>query len=267
MTDFIHYVVREIVLLDYENKSSPWFSKNQPEDQGFDSPFFHTTRKTTGPSARVKPGDTIWIFSQLHSPWGKLFPALDAKIVVADKIRKDDRIEYIANKSSKWFPLLDATSTLKDLKTKPIKGDPCPLLHENLSVGFSLRSIREIFENTSLLELEHTINNSGFYFISYRIADGTKSAFDLCERISKENTPIFWDRWSLPRRLSERRELVSNSALDEFLQSIIKNRKCLRVYGVDSPKYGDQGSYSQKEKELAIEYGKFIESFKVTRKK
>ena len=258
MTDFIHYVARHIKKINH-NKNSVWFGENQSDDQGFDRPFFHTTRRTTGPAAQIKPGDTIWIFSQLQSPWGNLFPSLDAKVVVEQVTKEDGKLRYVAGKTSQWFPLFDATSALKKIQTKPSKGDVSPLLRGNIPIGVLLRSIREVFDNSPIIELEETINNSGFYFISYRVVDGTRLAFNFCRNLSKCNIPIFWDRWSLPRRLVERREKVSNEALDNYLKNIIKNPQCLQVYGIHSPQYNSPESYAQKEKVIAKKYNKFTD--------
>ncbi|MCK6436205.1 hypothetical protein [Rivihabitans pingtungensis] len=258
MTDFIHYVARHIKKINH-NKNTAWFRENQPDDQGFNRPAFHTTRRTTGPAARIKPGDTIWIFSQLKSPWGNLFPSLDAKIVVEQVTKEDGKLRYVAGQTSLWFPLFDATSVLKKIQTKSSKGDVSPLLRGDVPVGVLLRNIREVFDNSPIIELEETINNSGLYFISYRIVDGTRLAFNFCRNLSKCNIPIFWDRWSLPRRLVERREKVSNTALDNYLKDIIKSPRCLKVYGINSPQYNAPYSYAQEEKATAKEHDKFIE--------
>jgi hypothetical protein len=80
MAHFAHYVRRTVVEVNYEDPSDPWFAENQPDNQGFDSPAYHVTRSLTGPAARVSEGDTIWLFSQVITPWGVFPPALDAKI-------------------------------------------------------------------------------------------------------------------------------------------------------------------------------------------
>lgn len=79
MAHFAHYVRRTVVEVNYEDPSDPWFAENQPDNQGFEAPAYHVTRSLTGPAARVSGGDTIWLFSQLTTPWGNFPPALDAK--------------------------------------------------------------------------------------------------------------------------------------------------------------------------------------------
>ena len=42
------------------------------------------TRSRTGPAARVQRGDTIWLISQLRSPWGSFRPPW-SKIAAASR--------------------------------------------------------------------------------------------------------------------------------------------------------------------------------------
>lgn len=92
-------------------------------------------------------------------------------------------------------------------------------------------------------------------FISYRMIDGTKSAFELAKVLLEKNRSVFWDRWSLPRRLAERAEHVGPEALDSHIGETIANARA--VWGALSPLYAIDGSYSKLEKELAIGMGKF----------
>ena len=91
--------------------------------------------------------------------------------------------------------------------------------------------------------------------ISYRIADGTKQAFELAKRLVSSGQPIFWDRWSLPRRLAERRELIDDTTLNDYLCEKISAARM--VWGVDSPLYAEKGSYSLIEQDLASSLNKF----------
>ena len=131
-----HYASRRVVEPNYSSPGDPWFSKNQPEDQGFEAPSYHVTRSTSGPAARVSPGDTLWIFSQLRSPWGSFPPALDAKISVAkvEDLRKhrsdkEAAFQFYAGAGSSWFPLFDATMYSRDFDDRFDEGDSpaaCP---------------------------------------------------------------------------------------------------------------------------------------------
>jgi hypothetical protein len=50
------------------------------------------------------------------------------------------------------------------------------------------------------------------------------------------------DRWSLPRRLAERREFLKDDVLDAYIKS--QMRKYAIVWGIWSNKYAETGSYS-----------------------
>jgi hypothetical protein len=66
---------------------------------------------------------------------------------------------------------------------------------------------------------------------------------------------FFLDRWSLPRRLAERREIVADPALDEHLMK--KLEKSAYVWGIESEKYSVADSYSAKERFRAMELGTY----------
>jgi len=150
MAHFVHYERRTVVEVNYEEPSDPWFAGNQPDNQGFDVPAYHVTRSLTGPAARVSGGDTIWLFSQLTTPWGNFPPALDAKIVVRGKPipthtfdRKTPLILYEADaRDSKWFPLYNAAQCIQYLWTKDVKGNSQRLLsNESQPIGQALQAL------------------------------------------------------------------------------------------------------------------------------
>lgn len=262
MKHFAHYIKRKVVEVAYCSPDDPWFAENQPDEQGFTCPSYHVTRKRYGPASRIEKGDTIWVFSQLHAPWGSLPPSLDAKIVVSGiELRTNEKdgkpiFRFDASQDSKWFPIYDSQTTLMKLRTVNGKGQSVPLLSYNHQhVGQALQSIREISDATPLYNLEEHLGALKFEFVSYRLIDGTRKAYDLCVRLAREGKPFFWDRWSLPRRMAERREFLSNSALDDYISEQII--KCSTVWGVITPKYGETKSYSHKEKSLALDLGKF----------
>lgn len=230
MRHFAHYVKRQLVYVNYSSPDDPWFKENQPEDQGFDAPVYHVTRSGTGPSTRVAKGDTLWIFSQLQAPWGMFPPALDAKITVADVVdlrerrsREDDpAFRFTAGEGSAWCPLFDATDAVRRIMTRASSGNESPLLaHERQPIGRALQRPREVAGIGPLIELKGQLDDLGFDFVSYRLVDGTKKAYQKSLELVQGGKAVFWNRWSLPRRLAERREFLSDPALDTFISGRI----------------------------------------------
>lgn len=262
MAHYVHYVRRAVVEVNYENPADPWFADNQPDNQGFDAPSYHVTRCLTGPAARVSKGDTIWLFSQLATPWGNFPPALDAKIIVGGEPmhtyasdQKTRIIRYEAGSNSKWFPLYDVSSYIRQLGTRDIKGNSSPLLNDsNQPIGQALQAMRKLSDAGPLLEFELKIDAMPFDFISYRLIDGTRLAFDRAKQLVEDGSAVFWDRWSLPRRLAERREFLNESSLDCYI--IKQIHRCKMVWAINSPRYAESGSYSACEMCFAQRLGK-----------
>ena len=250
MADFAHYMRREVVEVDYEDQAAPWFAENQPDTQGFESPSYHVTRANTGPATRVREGDVLWLFSQLFTPWGKFPPSLDAKINVNAVKLEPRKIRYEAGTGSKWFPLYDATAIILRLRTIDSNSTMRPLLSRpEQPIGQALQSMRELANPNLLTKWERELESIRPDFISYRLIDGTRLAYEKAVQLVKEGRPIFWDRWSLPRRLAERREFLNDKALDAHLHKVIG--QCREVWGIRSAKYGEHGSYSARELEEA----------------
>jgi hypothetical protein len=253
---FAHYVKREIAEPTVQPEA-PWFADAQPVEQGLQAPAFHVTRAAKGPATRVAPNDTIWLFSQLRASWGALPPALDAKLVVADVQRRGSGpCRFEAGPGSCWFPLFDATETLDALSTVDAEGRERPLLAARTqTVGSALQSMRELASIEPLAQLERTLAERGFDFLSYRLVDGTDNAFHAARTLASAGRPVWWDRWSLPRRLAERREWIHDRALEDYIQGRIRASR--RVWGVPSQKYGEPGSYSHREMQLGRRLGTF----------
>lgn len=263
MAHYIHYVVRKVAIVPYYNSEAPWFARNQPDSQGFFVPSYHVSRDTTGPAARVCPGDYIWLVSELQTPWERFPPALDACVCVASVQREEHRrkpelqIRYQAAPESRWFPLHDAFASLQALESIDSKDHCQPLLsRHDLSVGIALQSMRQLADALPLLRLADVIDRQGYDFISYRLGDGTRAASTLAKQLVRHGKSVFWDRWSLPRRLAERREFVSDSALDSYIATHIETSN--RVWGILSPTYEVPGSYARRESDLARMLGKFV---------
>ncbi|WP_139379445.1 hypothetical protein [Zoogloea sp. LCSB751] len=253
MAHYVHYLPRKVVEPDYADRSAQWFAENQPDDQGFEVPSYHVTRSTSGPATRVAIGDTIWLFSQLVTPWGSFPAALDAKISVCDVIpyhRADEQpartFRYQAGQGSRWFPLRDATACIKQLHTRSLSGIVRPILsHPSQPIGQALQSMRELEDADPLLAWAEELSTAAFDLISYRLIDGTPRACKKAMELVHDRQAIFWDRWSLPRRLAERREFLSDAALDAHIMGEI--HRCRKVWGIHSARYAEVDSYSARE--------------------
>ena len=92
---------------------------------------------------------------------------------------------------------------------------------------------------------EQKLKNEELNFVSYRICDGTRFAFQKVNSLIKDRKVVFWDRWSLPRRLAERRELVADKFLDKYIMEQLDQSSV--VWGIESKNYSVEGSYSAKE--------------------
>lgn len=257
MAHFVHYLRREVVQVAYDNPSDPWFAENQPDDQGLATPAFHVTRCTQGPAVRVAIGDTIWLFAQLFSPWGKLPPALDARIEVTAIARPGNAngFRFKAGPESTWFPLSDASKTLSSLRTITADGATTSLLSSAMQpVGRALQSIRELDNEKVVLRSASKLAVAKVDFVSYRLLDGTRDAFMKVRQLVQDGRAVFWDRWSLPRRLAERREFLKDRALDDHIRNQIEAASV--VWGIATPLYGADNSYSEKELSLASDLKK-----------
>lgn len=261
VSNYIHYVKREITLNPPSDANSPFYAELQAYESGFDSPRFHVTRSKSWPVSEVKEDDVIWLVAQLSSPWGKLPPSIDGKIIVGGvqaikEVEGGTKIRFSAKEGSMWFPLVDATTTLSRLEVILKNNNVRTPFDKHLdNLGQAYQSMKKLHNPDILVDWESKVKSMNFEFISYRIADGTQSAFFRARKQIAKGRSVFWDRWSLPRRLSERRELVSDEALDTLLMNKVKESKV--VWGIESPRYDEVGSYSKKEKELAEKMGKY----------
>ena len=261
---FVHYVGRRVTTAGRPSRRSPWFSEAQGKEEGFVQPKYHVTRARHGPASRVEAGDLIWLFAQLQSRWAVFPPSLDARIVVSD-VRalggaggNRGGFRYEAGPDSKWFPLYDATETLRTLSTIDSHGSTRPLLDSpDRSVGAALRAMRQLVDAAPLFALEEHLETIGFDFVSYRLADGTPKAAKKASELVLGGAAVFWDRWSLPRRLVERREVLDDSALTDHIRE--QMRGSTTVWGIVTDSYAEAGSYSRAEMDLARSLGKFRE--------
>lgn len=260
MAHFAHYIRRTISLSPGGVDNALPYVENQTDDQGFERPLYHSVPKSSGAASRAKEGDTFWLFSQLRTPWGELLPSLDARIVVKSITKTglgaSTRTRFAATETSEWFPIFDASALLSTLLSQNAIGKCQPVLSPKAStVGQALRFPREISNAEEIIAHCNSLKSTPMDFVSYRMVDGTRAAFQLVRSLTKEGKSVFWDRWSLPRRMSERGERLSNLALDRRIQQAIFASR--RVWGVESPGYAVKGSYSLLEKALATELRKF----------
>ena len=223
MAHFAHYVRRTISALAEHSGNALPYTENQPDDQGFEKPIYHSVPKSSGAAGRAKVGDTFWLFSQLSAPWGKLPPSLDGRIVVKNISHickgRTTRIRFEANDSSEWFPIFSASAVATTLLSRDSFGETNALFSAKaFTIGQALRFPREIANAEVLLAHCKTITSTPLDFVSYRMVDGTKTAFELTRQLAESGKSVFWDRWSLPRRMSERGDRLSHLALDNHIQ-------------------------------------------------
>ncbi|MFJ4452719.1 hypothetical protein ACIP1G_02330 [Pseudomonas sp. NPDC089392] len=260
MKHFAHYIKRTVITAEVSSRAHDLpFAELQSESQGFSSPTYHSVPINSGVASRVGVGDTIWLFSQLSSPWGSLPPALDGKIVVEEVAKsqgKAGRYRFGASSNSKWYPLFSAIELASELNAIDAQGNLRQLLNTpRTAIGQALRFFREIANPAPLFKHAACVEEIAPDFISYRRVDGSRTAFELAARLLNNQRAVFWDRWSLPRRLAERDEHVAAVALDGHITMAIERARI--VWGVHSERYALAGTYSKLEKEWAAKLGKF----------
>ena len=255
---FIHFLNRKVVISSSQVAENEWYIQDENRDSDpFERPQYHITRRKNGPTARIDKGDVIWLFSALSFKDQKLPISLDAKIVIEKVCKVDGKTVFVAGPDSAWFPMADATDLLKALETKNAQSQKTVKLWPNLEkpIGLYLESMREVGNPEEIISYAEGIQKSPFDFISYRQKDGTSKAFQLAEKLITEKKVIFWDRYGLPRRLTERKEKVPNEQLDSHLIAKIKSAE--KVWGVITKGYDEPNCYAQKEKALALHFEEY----------
>ncbi len=267
---YIHYVPRRVYSFRrkmrlHEEESLPtrteavyWFADGHSSVSGFARPEYHITGRKTGPAQRIYPGDLLWIIGQLKTPWGNLTASLDAMLLIDEVIDlPDGRRKFIASEKSLWFPLADVEVELRKLKTVSRGGKISTLIRDHsLHIGHSLQSIRRLHCDEPLRIWSEKVLSSEAYFISYRLLDGTKRAYLAAKELIDDGRVVFWDKWALPRRLSERREYVDDETLHTYLERMIK--VCHHFKLISTFSYFEKGCYAQKEFVAALSFGKNI---------
>jgi hypothetical protein len=233
----------------------PWFSEFQKNTDVFSRPAYHTTRRASSLTRTIKKGDIIWIVGQIRSPWGNLPPGIDARIKVDHLVvGNDGSTRFVASHDSSWLPLADATAILGKLETIDASGGVSRLNKTiGAPIGLSLQSMRRLHTPEVIENWCRHIRAAPHHFVSYRICDGTFGAFSHVRSLLEKGKVVFWDRWCLPRRLAERRELVDDKRLDRYLMKQLQRSQL--VWGIETSKYAALGSYSQRERDKAIRLG------------
>lgn len=112
-------------------------------------------------------------------------------------------------------------------------------------IGQVLQQMREISDPPSVLEHARHLACKPYDFVSYRLRDGTRAAYRKVLELITEGTPVWWDRWSLPRSLAERGQFIEPAELDPHVLERIRRARV--VWAIRSPLYGEPGSYSRLE--------------------
>lgn len=242
---FIHYVCRSVRMRFREVEDGA------PGSSGdFQRPAVHLTRAVNGTVRKVREHDVIWLVSQLKTPWGSLPPAIDARIEVEAIKCADGATRFRASPRSGWAPLRDATALLQGARVMPAAGGEEPLWRDPARpVGQYLQSMRELRNGDAFEHWHAAVSAVDTEFVSYRQLDGTACAFHHVAARLQAGKAVFWDRWSLPRGVAERRESAPAQLLDPYLEDAIDRAGI--VWGIDSARYGEDASYSAYEKRYA----------------
>jgi hypothetical protein len=120
-------------------------------------------------------------------------------------------------------------------------------------IGQYLQSLRRLVSAEPIELWTRKLATEPVHFVSYRISDGSRGAFRKVHDLIEQRKVVFWDRWSLPRGLAERREIFPDPTLDQYLME--KLEKSAHVWGIESKKYSAVKSYSEKERSRAMKLG------------
>lgn len=210
----------------------------------------HPTRSVHGPAARVGPGDHLWLVTRVDTPTGPLPPSVDARIDV-ERVENlgEEGFVYHAAPSSVWFPLCDATDLLRSVCARGM-----PLLPEHAhghQVGTWLRTVRQLDDGAPLVAHAANLQAAGYAFVSYRIVDGSRQALALVRRLLAADQAVWWDRWSMPRRVAEDGLAFEASLAGQVIARALDQARSVHV--VRSPSYGQAGTWSEWEWERVEE--------------
>jgi hypothetical protein len=120
-----------------------------------------------------------------------------------------------------------------------------------------LQQLRQLNEVEPLIKWTHTVEDQGYDFISYRLKDGTREAFNKAAALIAAGKVVFWDRWSLPRQLAEYNQRADDLLFRAYVAQTIQHANT--VWGIMTPAYGEENSFSAYERLLAEKHGNFME--------
>lgn len=257
---FVHYVKRTVVPPNTPSLPRPSYVLRAADRDALFAPTHHAAPGARGLARQIRVGDYIWVFSQLDSPWGPFCPSLDGVIRVGritGAVRQGVTTRYFhAAADSEWFPLHDATALLQQPLLQGSFGLVPVLGSVHRHVGQSLRVVRELGNVAAMEAHAQQVKSAHRVFISYRMLDGTEQACRLALQQVKAGHSVFYDFWSLPRRIAERREKVVDRRLRTLLlQHIARSDE---VLGVRSDLYAERGSFSRIERGAAVRAKKFV---------
>lgn len=244
---FVQYVRREL----------PVGAVAVPERLPWDAPVGHATDQAFGAATEVRPGDTIWLVSWLLVGRERMPPSVDARIVVAADggwspaavaaLRAARARVFPATAASSWLPLLDASALFEALRVETRSG-PRPLLRDPVSptgrarvVGHRLalgaRNLRRLAPRSARALADWARDRAARpVFVSYRWSDGEPAARALVTTLAAAGVPLWWDRWSVPRRLDE---LSPEQATPQLLAGLPGAlERCHSAIRVRTPAYG-----------------------------
>jgi hypothetical protein len=253
---YIHYIPRHVKLRTTAEQLTDTGVEEARAALNYLQPAFHRTGMTTGIVKAVQPGDTIWLLGQLSTPWGPLGPSLDARIDVAACTLGAKESVFLAAKTSKWFPLAQASALIAQLQLLRRNGTTAPLRpNPARPVGIYLQQMHQLANAEALCAWADAVDAQGYDFVSYRHQDGTRAAYDRTAALLNQGKAVFWDRWSLPRQLAERGQQVPETELKNHLTRLISQAK--QVWGIDTNAFGEAGSFSAYERAVAEKLGIF----------
>ncbi|MBO3273145.1 hypothetical protein [Hymenobacter defluvii] len=163
----------------------------------------------------------------------------------------------MATDTSRWFPLADASYLLPTLLTRRQDSSTYPLLPDrNLPIGIVMQQLRRLADAQPLMKWAKDVDAQGYDFVSYRLKDGTRQAFDCVKCLLANCKTVFWDRWSLPRQLAEQHRTVEDAFLRNYLEQAIQQANT--TWGIQSRYYGAVDSFSAYERAIAAQLGNFF---------
>ena len=256
MRSFVQYVRREQKIGDFKRN----------EELAWDAPVGLGTDRCLTKEFRPRTGDRIYLISSLR---GFSLPSLDACIIVdqdrplnpqrVKALKAAKKLVFASGKGSRWFPMLDASKVLDELRatTGKVLGKRIDSNGRNLTTVQRLQGARSIrcLSTESALVLENWLkkNSQAPVFISYRAKDGARRAAETAGYLARSGIPVWFDEWSISIRLDD---LDHENAESQLLENIrTQMLDCRAIIQIITPEFGDS-PWTQREMEWASELRK-----------